>query len=67
VLDALTLAKRLAQPPFLIESYRELVFGHFIRISGQRVLETPEQSLRIIDKACRRENDAHLIASMPLS
>jgi len=62
--DALTLAKRLAQPPFLTESYRELAFGHFIRIRGlrQRVLESPERSLRCIDKACRRENDANLIA-----
>ncbi|HEC84035.1 MAG TPA: hypothetical protein ENI48_02180, partial [Thioploca sp.] len=64
--DAAILAKRLAQPPYRSNSDRGLAFGEFIRLHDavlrQRVLETPDVSVKRLDEACRRENDAKLIA-----
>jgi hypothetical protein len=61
--DAITLAKRLAQSHYRSEDHR--AFGHFIEIHDvgrrQQVHNMPEVSMKCLDKACRRENDAHLI------
>jgi hypothetical protein len=64
--DATVLATRLAQSPYQSHSDRGLAYAPFIRIRDaqlrQRVLETPAKSLKCLDNACRRDNDAQLIA-----
>ena len=64
--DATVLATRLAQSPYQSHSDRGLAYAPFIRIRDaqlrQRVLETEAKSLKCLDNACRRDNDAQLIA-----
>jgi len=66
ITDAITLATRLAKPPFLTDSCRELVFSGLVQLRDatlrQQVLNAPVESLKCIDKASRRENNAKLIS-----
>ncbi|RKZ79658.1 MAG: hypothetical protein DRR19_24670 [Candidatus Parabeggiatoa sp. nov. 1] len=64
--EAAILATRLAQASCQSDSDRGLAYAPFFRIRDaqlrQRVLETPTNSLKRLNNACRRENEAQLIA-----
>lgn len=60
------LLQRLAAPPFPTKTNASGALGHFLELgTGEaldRFLATPDSSFEVLDRACRRDNDATLIS-----